>query len=192
MTNSFLTSLTNASTPTNIQSYGFFADASSGVRITGHDFQTLFGRMSTRVAVTSTTVFTLDTIDQKITFDTVVSSTDPLGAFNTASAGIFTAPYDGYYQAVVNYRDNTDDVDTNRIWVIVDSVARPGCDSIILSRYQGSAGVSGKSFTSAVFTAAANEQIQIFGRTTENTRHDLDSSSTSLLTCDLTLVERTA
>lgn len=190
MTNSFLTSLANASTPTNIQSYGFFADASSGVRITGHDFQSLFGRMSTTVAVTSTTVFTLDNTDQQITFDTLVSSTDPLGAFNTASVGILKAPYDGYYQAFVNYRDNEDSVNTDRIWVVVNSAARPGCDSMVLAR-RPAAGIGGKSFTSAVFTAAANEQIQIFGRTTD-TAHDLDSSSTSLLTCDLTLVERTA
>lgn len=191
MTNSLLGNLTNASTPTNISSYGFFADASSGVRIIGADLQNIFGRSSTRVAVTSTTVFTLDNTDQQITFDTVVSSTDALTCFNTASVGILKAPYAGYYQAVVNYRDNEDHVNTNRIWVIVDSAARPGCDSLVLSRYSGSGSGSGKSFTSAVFTAAANDQIQIFGRTTA-TAHDLNSSSSSLLTCDLTLVERTA
>lgn len=192
MSNTALGNLTNASTPVNIQSYGFFADASSGVRITGHDFQSLFGRLSTRVAVTSTTFWILNNNERQLTFDTLVSSTDPLGAFNAASAGILKAPYAGYYQVFVNYRENEDDVDTNYFWIYVESAGRPGCEHRVLSRYTSAGSGSGKSFTTAVFTAGANEQIQVFARSSETNEHDLNSSSSSLLTVDLTLVERTA
>jgi len=184
MTNSFLTSLSLASTPTDMRSVGFFGDSagSGGYKITGDVFQKIMGRHSTTLA--SSANYSMPNGSWgRIPYDTVVGS-DSLGAFNASSTGMWSPPYNGYYEMMIGlYRENNSEIDP-RFVVVVNSVVRRGTEE---RRYMR----GGFTLVTEPFSADAGDRIEILVNNNFS-GVSLVSSGGQNLWAELKIIERTA